>query len=76
MSPLKQEALKIIENMQDDVMEQVVVYLQGLAYEKGQQESRLNGFHILQSFAGTLPKNFDAQKELEEAREEKYGRFN
>ena len=36
----------------------------------------MEGFQILQSFAGTLPANFDYKKELEEMREEKYARFN
>lgn len=33
------------------------------------------GFHILQSYAGTLPTDFDYKKELKEMREEKYARF-
>ena len=36
----------------------------------------LEGFRVLQSFAGTLPGDFDYKKELEEMREEKYARFN
>lgn len=36
----------------------------------------MEGFNILQSFAGTLPADFDYEKELEEMREEKYARFN
>lgn len=36
----------------------------------------MEGFRVLQSFAGTLPDNFDYKKELEEMREEKYARFN
>ena len=36
----------------------------------------LEGFDVLQSFAGTLPADFDYKKELEEMREEKYARFN
>ena len=35
----------------------------------------MEGFRVLQSFAGTLPADFDYKKELEEARDEKYGRF-
>lgn len=34
------------------------------------------GYQVLQSFAGTLPADFDYKKELEEMREEKYARFN
>lgn len=36
----------------------------------------MEGFRTLQSFAGTLPADFDYKKELEEMREEKYARFN
>ena len=36
----------------------------------------MEGFHVLQSFAGTLPADFDYKKELEKMREEKYARFN
>jgi len=36
----------------------------------------MEGFRVLQSFAGTLPADFDYRKELEEIREEKYARFN
>lgn len=35
----------------------------------------MEGFRVLQSFAGTLPADFDYKKELEEMREEKYARF-
>lgn len=36
----------------------------------------MEGFNVLQSFAGTLPADFDYDKELEEIREEKYARIN
>lgn len=36
----------------------------------------MEGFGVLQSFAGTLPADFDYKKELEEMREEKCDRFN
>ncbi len=35
----------------------------------------MEGFQVLQSFAGTLPADFDYKKELEEMRNEKYRRF-
>lgn len=34
----------------------------------------MEGFQVLQSFAGTLPADFDYKKELEEMRDEKYSR--
>lgn len=42
---------------------------------KSTLEERQRGFQGLMSFAGTLPEDFDYQKELEEARDEKYARF-
>ena len=36
----------------------------------------MEGFDVLQSFAGTLPADFDYKKELEEMWEEKHARFN
>lgn len=35
----------------------------------------VEGFKVLQSFAGMLPVDFGYEKELEEMREEKYARF-
>lgn len=75
MSTLKQEAVRIIENMQEDVMIQVLAYLKNISSEENSYEKRKQGFQGLQSFAGTLPEDFDYKRELEEAREEKYGRF-
>lgn len=36
----------------------------------------MGGLQILQSFAGTLPADFDYHKELDDMRKEKYARFN
>jgi len=36
----------------------------------------MEGFRVLQSFAGTLPADFDYKKELEEMRDAMYARFN
>lgn len=36
----------------------------------------MEGLAVLQSFAGTLPADFDYEKELEDMRKEKYARFN
>jgi len=35
----------------------------------------MEGFQVLQSFAGTLPTDFDYKKELEEMRNDKCRRF-
>ena len=76
MSTLKQEAVKIIEDIQEDAMVQVIAYLQSVAYDKPQQAKRVDGCRILQSFAGSLPEDFDYSQALEDARKEKYDRFN
>lgn len=75
MTALKQEAVKIIENIHEDSMAQVIAYLKSFSSEEKSYEKRLAGFQGLISFAGTLPEDFDYKKELEEAREEKYARF-
>lgn len=75
MSKLKQEAVKIIENMQEDCMTQVVSYLKNMESEKNDIDRKMEGLQTLLSFAGTLPPNFQYKKELEEAREEKYDSF-
>ena len=78
MTALKEEAVKIIENMKDDDMAQVVAYLKKFALLKAEQKDRekaMKGIETLLSFAGTLPQDFDYEKELAEAREGKYGSF-
>lgn len=75
MSKLKQEALELIENMQEDLMSQVISYLKNMNSEKNEFPRSMEGFQILQSFAGTLPQTFNYKQELEEAREEKYDNF-
>ena len=51
MSVLKQEAVKIIENMQEDVMMQVVTYLRAISNEKKQSSKSLEGYHTLPNLA-------------------------
>lgn len=78
MSKLKQEAVQLIENMQEDLMTQVVFYLKNLKNmesEKNETARNMEGLQTLLSFAGTLPQSFHYKKELEEAREEKYDNF-
>lgn len=76
MSTLKQEAVRLIEDIEEDAMAQVIAYLQSIVYEKPQQTKSIDGFRILQSFAGSLPENFDYEQELEDMRRERYDRFN
>lgn len=76
MSALKQEAVKIIEDMQEDAMVQVIAYLRNILNKEKTSSKSLDGYHTLQSFAGILSADFDYEKELEDARNEKYDRFN
>ena len=50
-----------------------------IASIKAEDEHRVSesieGLRILESFVGTLPEDFNYEQELEEARNEKYGRF-
>ncbi len=40
------------------------------------QSKALESYQKLQSYVGIIPKDFDCEKELEQAKEEKYGHFN
>lgn len=70
MSELKQQAVQVIENLQEDVMVQVVAYLKDIEVKskKDEQKKALEGLETLLEFAGTLPEDFDSEKELEQAR--------
>ena len=75
MSELKQQAVQVIENLQEDVMIQVVAYLKDVEIKSKKEEKRkaLEGLETVLEFAGTLPEDFDYKKELEIAKEEKDG---
>ncbi len=78
MTALKKEAVQIIENLEEEDMIQVVAYLRNFnssEFPNKDRNAAMEGLRVLQSFAGTLPADFDYKKELEEAREEKYGRI-
>ena len=60
-----------------DEVVQVIAFLKDirLSKEKDAGDGRaMRGLEVLKSFAGILPEDFDYEKELAEAREEKYGR--
>ncbi|GFI18116.1 hypothetical protein IMSAG249_01930 [Lachnospiraceae bacterium] len=62
-----------------DFIRSIWIYQDGkTAHEENSVDisESMEGFRVLQSFAGTLPADFDYKKELEEMREEKYARFN
>ena len=79
MALIKEKAVEMIRRMPDDNMLYVVNILQSLEAmtidkEKDKQEARSALADIL-SMEKRLPEDFDPQKELEEARAEKYDRF-
>ena len=63
--------------MPEDHMFYVIDMLQNLkisiADKENDKKQAMAAFQNLQKFRGRLPENFDADKELEEARNEKYG---
>ena len=79
MTLIKEKAVEMIRRMPDDNMLYVVNILHSLEAmtidkEKDKQEARSALADIL-SMEKRLPEDFDPQKELEEARAEKYDCF-
>ena len=77
MTQIKEKAVDLIRQMPEDHMFYVIDMLQNLkisiADKKKEKKQAMAAFQNLQKFRGRLPENFDADKELEEARNEKYG---
>ena len=79
MSAIKREAVQMIESMGDEDVVQVIAFLKDIRLSKAEDAGSgdaMKGLEVLKSFAGILPESFDYEKELAEAREEKYGRIN
>lgn len=85
MSTLE-KAIGLLQEMPERKLESVYMYMRFVNSQtdddeivqfskKSTIEKRQKGFHGLMSFAGTLPEDFDYERELEEAREAKYARF-
>lgn len=76
MTALKKEAVELIDKIADSEMIEVVALLKNFEVRKKKEQDiqeGLEGLEILNSFVGILPQDFDYEKELEEALEEKYG---
>lgn len=77
MTQIKEKAVDLIRQMPEDHMFYVIDMLQNLkisiADKENEKKQAMAVFQNLQKFRGRLPENFDADKELEEARNEKYG---
>ena len=76
MTQIKEKAVDLIRQMPEDHMFYVIDMLQNLkisiADKENEKKQAMAAFQNLQKFRGRLPENFDADKELEEARTEKY----
>ena len=77
MTQIKEKAVDLIRQMPEDHMFYVIDMLQNLkisiADKENEKKQAMAAFQNLQKFRGRLPENFDADKELEEERNEKYG---
>lgn len=79
MTTLKMEAVSIIDSIEDSEMAEVIAVLRNFKINQKKEnhiKEGLEGLKILESFTGTLPENFNYEKELEEALEEKHGFVN
>lgn len=77
MTEMKERAVELIERIPDEKMFYVINILQNLEEMSSNRSSdKKQAMEALQNvlkFSGRLPKDFDADGELQKAREEKYG---
>lgn len=77
MTQMKERAVELIERIPDEKMFYVINILQNLEeMSSNRPADKKQAMEVLQNvlkFSGRLPEDFDADKELQEAREEKYG---
>jgi len=77
MTRIKEKAVEMIQRMPDDDMFYVINILQNLeemtAKKDAEREQVMAAFQDILKYRGRLPEDFDADRELAEAREEKYG---
>lgn len=77
MTAERKEAIKLLERMPDDKIKLIVQYMQKIEIMPVKTDFEvmegLNALKEIQAMAGRLPEDFDYDKELEEALEEKYG---
>ena len=79
MTQIKEKAIRMIQRMPEDNMLYVINILQNLEAmsadkEKDRQKAKMALENIL-NMPKRLPEDFDPDKELQKAREEKYGNF-
>lgn len=77
MTQMKERAVELIERIPDEKMFYVINILQNLeemsSNRPADKKQAMEGLQNVLKFSGRLPEDFDADKELQEAREEKYG---
>ena len=77
MTQMKERAVELIERIPDEKMFYVINILQNLEeMSSNRPADKKQEMEVLQNvlkFSGRLPEDFDADKELQEAREKKYG---
>lgn len=77
MTPIKERAIEMIQRIPEDNMYYVINMLQNIeamtADKNADKEQAMTALQNIMKFSGRLPEDFDADKELAEAREEKYG---
>ncbi|MCH5345268.1 MAG: dihydrodipicolinate reductase [Acetatifactor sp.] len=77
MTQIKERAVEMIQRMPDDSMHYVINILKNLeemtADKDADKEQAMTALQNILRFKGRLPQDFDEDKELAEAREEKYG---
>lgn len=77
MTQIKKRAVEMIQRIPDDDMLYVINILQNLeamsADKDIEKERAMAALRSIQKYKNRLPEDFDADKELETAREAKYG---
>ncbi len=76
MTQMKERAVELIERMPDDNMFYVINILENLeemsSNKAADKQRAMEALQNVLQFSGRLPNDFDADRELEKAREEKY----
>lgn len=77
MTQMRERAVELIERIPDEKMFYVINILQNLeemsSNRPADKKQAMEALQNILKFSGRLPADFDADKELEEAREKKYG---
>ena len=79
MSPIKEIAIRMIQDIPDDKIMYILHIFKGInGLHKDTAtsvENRMNAFNHLQQFRGKIPLNLDYDEELAKSRAERYASF-